>query len=76
MRAAPAEPASSNRESRDYYEDAQKQLEKSDARAALIQLKNALRADPGNAAARHMLGVIYLRSGDGELAEEGAQDRD
>ncbi len=68
--AAPAEPVSSNRESRSYYEDAQKQLEKGDPRAAVIQLKNSLRADPANASARHLLGVIYLRSGDGELAEK------
>jgi putative PEP-CTERM system TPR-repeat lipoprotein len=68
--AAPAEPVSSNRESQDYYEDAQKQLEKSDPRAAVIQLKNALRTDSGNASARHLLGLIYLRSGDGELAEK------
>jgi putative PEP-CTERM system TPR-repeat lipoprotein len=68
--AAPNEPVSTDRESQRYYEDAQKQLEKGDPRAAVIQLKNALRVDAKNASARHLLGLIYLRSGDGELAEK------
>ncbi len=68
--AAPAEPISGNKESQGYYDDARKQLEKGDGRGAMIQLKNALRADPKNTAARHLLGLIYLRSGDGELAEK------
>lgn len=52
-----------------FYQDARKYLEKGDANAAVIQLKNALQRDPNNVAARKLLGEIYLRSGNGPSAE-------
>lgn len=38
--------------------------------AATIELKNALRKDPQNAKARWMLGLLYVKSGDGASAEK------
>ncbi|MGI9417807.1 MAG: XrtA/PEP-CTERM system TPR-repeat protein PrsT [Geminicoccaceae bacterium] len=43
-----------------YVDDAVERLRQSDPQAAVIQLKNALREDPGNVEARRMLGEIYL----------------
>jgi putative PEP-CTERM system TPR-repeat lipoprotein len=43
---------------------------KGDSKAAIIQLKNALQATPGNAAARIALGKLYLKVGDNASAEK------
>lgn len=69
MAAATPAPHSGNAESQHYYADAREQLDRGDARAALIQLKNALRADPGNIEARFVLGTLYLSAGQPDLAE-------
>lgn len=59
-----------SKESQEYFKDAQEYLKGGDYRSAVIQLKNAVRADPDNAAARHALGVAYLRTGDAVSAEK------
>lgn len=46
-----------------YVEDAVERLEQHDPKAAIIQLKNALQADPDNLRARQLLGEIYLDQG-------------
>ena len=56
-------------ESTRYYERAQGYLAKGDLQAAIIELKNSVRADPANAAALYSLGVAFLRSGDAASAE-------
>lgn len=53
-----------------YLHEARDYLKKGDGNAAVIQLKNALQADPGNIAARRLLGEIYLRIGNGPSAEK------
>jgi putative PEP-CTERM system TPR-repeat lipoprotein len=53
-----------------YLNDAKKSLEKGDAKSAVIQLKNAVQADPDNGAARYELGVVELRLGDYLSAEK------
>src|SRR5207245_131148 len=61
-----------------YITDAKKSVDKGDYRSAVIQLKNAVQADPDNAAARYELGVAELRLGDYLSAEKelrGALDR-
>jgi Tfp pilus assembly protein PilF len=69
MAAATPAPHSGNAESQHYYADAREQLDRGDARAALIQLKNALRADSANIEARYVLGTLYLSAGQADLAE-------
>jgi putative PEP-CTERM system TPR-repeat lipoprotein len=49
--------------------DARLQLERGDIRAAIIQLRNALRADSTNVPARFELGMASLRIGDAANAE-------
>src|SRR5713101_5990245 len=51
-------------ESTRYYERAQGYLAKGELQAAIIELKNSVRADPTNAAALYALGVSFLRTGD------------
>ena len=58
------------KKSESYFEDAKKYLKKKDVNAAIIQLKNALKSNPGNVAARTLLGEIYLRIGNGASAEK------
>src|SRR4051812_43708988 len=69
MAAGTPAPRSGNSDSQHYYSDAREQLDRGDARAALIQLKNALRADPTNIEARFVLGTLYLTAGQPDLAE-------
>lgn len=53
-----------------FVDDAVERLEKQDSKAAVIQLKNALQADPGNLRARQLLGEIYLDQGRFAAAEK------
>ncbi len=69
--AGPASAAAVDKErSEKYLQDAQDYLKKKDVNAAVIQLKNALKADPGNVPARRMLGEVYLDVGNGVYAEK------
>lgn len=70
LAASPAALAQVNAKSAGYHDDARKQLQKGDVKAAIIQLKNAVRADPGNIEARFDLGVAELRAGDPVSAEK------
>jgi len=63
--AAPGSPDSAR-----YVEQAEAASRKGDIAAALIQLKNAVRADPANLDARVSLAQIYLQSGQPALAEQ------
>ncbi|MGD1876760.1 MAG: XrtA/PEP-CTERM system TPR-repeat protein PrsT [Kiloniellaceae bacterium] len=64
-------------ESRAYYETAAKYAQGGDLRAAVIELKNALQSDPGNAEARLLLGEVYVKLGNGGAAakELGVAER-
>ena len=53
-----------------YIEEARVYLEQGEAKAAVIQLKNALQENPASIEARLMLGRIYLQTGDGASAEK------
>src|SRR5438105_732328 len=53
-----------------YLNDARKTLEKGDLKAAIVQLKNAVQANPDNAAARYELGMAELRINDLLSAEK------
>jgi putative PEP-CTERM system TPR-repeat lipoprotein len=44
--------------------------EKGDLRSAVIELKNTLQSDPGNAEARLLLGELYLKLGNGPGADK------
>lgn len=73
MAAAPVAYAQVNAKSAGYHDDARKQLQKGDLKAAIIQLKNAVRADPANIEARFDLGIAELRAGDPASAEKDLQ---
>jgi putative PEP-CTERM system TPR-repeat lipoprotein len=62
--------AAATAESTQFVEQAQAYLAKGDWRAAIIELKNAVRSDPDNAAARYTLGLTYLQVGDAASAEK------
>ena len=53
-----------------YYREAQEYLKKRDVNAAVIQLKNALKSDASNVAARLLLADVYMRLGQGAYAEK------
>ena len=57
-------------ESVGYYEEAKGFLKKGNIKSAIIQLKNAIRADGDNVQARYDLAIIYLRGRDGPSAEK------
>jgi putative PEP-CTERM system TPR-repeat lipoprotein len=56
--------------SEEFVERADLQRLKGDLRAAIIELKNALQKNRNNAAARVMLGRVYVDAGDGASAEK------
>ena len=51
-----------------YVEEARQHLAKGESKAAVIELKNALQADPANVEARLMLGSLQLLGNDGAAA--------
>lgn len=53
-----------------FYEDALVYYNKEDYNTAVIQLKNALQLSPGLPSAHLLLGLSYLKLGNGELAAE------
>ena len=52
----------------EYLREAEKRLAMGEVKAAIIELKNALQADPSHVASRLMLGSLYLRTADGPAA--------
>src|SRR5262249_728176 len=62
--------AAATSESEQHHAQAQGFMAKGDWQSALIELKNAVQADPDNAAARFDLGLVYLRLGDPPSAEK------
>jgi putative PEP-CTERM system TPR-repeat lipoprotein len=69
--AAPSLAATAEQEKSDkFYREAQEYMKKRDVNSAVIQLKNALKADPGNIAARLMLADIYNRLNQAQYAEK------
>lgn len=52
----------------EYVADAREFVAKGQLKAAVIELKNALQADPAHVEARIMLGALYLRGADGAAA--------
>lgn len=62
--------ALSMRYSGDYYQDGKRYLEKGDLRAAVIQLRNAVRTEPKRAEARVALAAVYMRLGDPASSEK------
>jgi len=62
--------ASVGSESQEYFQDAQSALRTGDNNAAIIQLKNAVKSDLNNVAARYQLALLYLETGEGPSAEK------
>jgi putative PEP-CTERM system TPR-repeat lipoprotein len=60
----------------DYLADARAALDKGDLKTAQIELRNAVRSDPQNAAARFMLAKVQLELGDPAAAEQQAREAD
>ena len=56
--------------SQEFLDNARQRLAQGDVRAAIIQLRNALQADPTNLDARQSLGQLYLQVGEAEAAEK------
>lgn len=59
--------------SHEYLEFAKRDLASKEEASAIVQLKNALQQDPGNALAHDLLGQTYLHSGDLAIAENELQ---
>jgi len=53
-----------------FMQSAQQHLAKGDIKTSIIELKNALQQDPSMGPARHLLGRIYLMTGNGVSAEK------
>lgn len=62
--------ANISEESIKLHEEAKDYLVKGNYKSAVIQLKNAIRADPNNVQARFDLATIYIRGRDGASAEK------
>ena len=58
-----------------YYEDAAARFNGGDHKGAEVQLKNALSRDPGQLAARILMGKIQLELGNAHQAEEELEPR-
>jgi cellulose synthase operon protein C len=54
----------------DHLKKAQELLDKADFRGSVIELKNVLQKEPGNATARLILSQVYAEVGDGASAEK------
>ena len=70
--------AAPNAESQRYFNEARTYMEQGETAAAIIQLKNAIRADPDNVQARLDLARLYLATADAASAEKelkSARDR-
>ena len=65
--------AVSMRYSGDYYQEGTRYLAKGNLRAAVIQLRNAVRTEPKRADARVALAEVYLRLGDPVSSEKEFQ---
>ncbi len=65
----PAAFAAPTSESTRYVDEAKALSGKGDLNAAIIQLKNAVRADADNSEARYQLALLYLRTGDPGAAQ-------
>jgi putative PEP-CTERM system TPR-repeat lipoprotein len=63
-------PAAADPQSVRFYEDARTRLLAGDAEGAMIQLKRTLQLDPGQLAAKILLGETYLALGEAKAAEE------
>ncbi|MBL4583059.1 MAG: PEP-CTERM system TPR-repeat protein PrsT, partial [Pseudomonadales bacterium] len=61
------EPALSDQE---YFDSAQQNYQKGDSRTAVIELKNALKANSNHTEARFLLGKIYVELGQGASAQK------
>ena len=68
--SGPALAKTAEEESATFLEEARDFVAEKEFRSAVIQLKNALRADPDNKDARFLLGEVYLQVGDGPSAEK------
>jgi len=66
----PSAATAGKEEAAGYYEAAVMRLEKGEAEAAIIELKNALQQDPDLLAARVLLGKAHVEQGDGAAAEK------
>jgi putative PEP-CTERM system TPR-repeat lipoprotein len=62
--------AADQKRAESYVRDAQKALDRGDAKSAVIELKNAVQADPSYGAARYELGSVELQLGDYLSAEK------
>ncbi len=54
----------------EYIEQAKDFIDHGDYRAAVIQLKNAIRTNPDSMTGRYLLGEVYVRGGNGGSAEK------
>lgn len=63
-------PAWAASDSEEYLAEAKQYLAEGKRKEAVIQLKNSLKSDPSNAAARVLLGSLYLASGDAPSAQK------
>ena len=62
--------AAANSKSEGHFTEAQELLREGKINAAIIELKNAIKADNTNSEARVQLGLIYLANGDSAAAEK------
>ncbi len=56
--------------SEDFFKEAQSSIRSGNTSTAIIQLKNAIKSDLNNVAARYQLALLYLETGDAASAEK------